>query len=270
MEKKHCADLLAGYALGALDDEERATAERHIMNCPACRAEYTEIRETLHLCLGHTVPLAKPSPLRRTQFLAQLALEMNPMQAGSVPGRPVQPRTPLLTLQPPLASASRAGGAQALAARQRYRLVLGGATVPALLAIVLGMLFMQSQSQLNDTRDHILAEAFAVPHIAMPMSGVATSHGMRGEVIMPKSGMSGMVIISGMTDVPAGMRFTCWVREHGRWIASGVLKPNSSGIAMMAFGKNMDLHQADNVAVTMERTPHPVAPAGPMLLSSTL
>jgi hypothetical protein len=129
---------------------------------------------------------------------------------------------------------------------------------------------MHSQGQLNDTRDHLLSEALASPHVAMPMSGIAVSHGMHGEVIMPKHGMSGMVIVSGITRVPAGMRYTCWVREHGRWTASGVLQPSSSGIAMITFDKNLDLHQADDVAVTMERTPNPHTPSAPMLLSSAL
>jgi hypothetical protein len=273
MKEKHCADLLVGYAIDVLDGTDRTAAERHVLNCPQCRAECVQIQEMLHLCLGQDVPLARPSPLVRTQFLAQLALEMSPTQAESVPGQPARPQAPLITLhEPPVTGTAATKRVPAFAANQRYRWALGGATVPAVLALVLGMLFMHSQNQLDDTRQHLMAEALSLPHVTMPMSvsGVAASHGMHGEVIMPASGMSGMVIVSGITSVPAGKSFTCWVRRQGRWSESGVLRPNPSGIAMMTFGKDVDLHRADDVAVTMERTPHPQTPSGPMLLSSTL
>lgn len=271
MDEKHCADLLAGYALDALDGEDRLAAERHITNCPQCWAECAKLRETLHLCLGHTVVQLQPSPLVRTQFLAHLALELGPAQAQSIPGRPSDHHAPLITIpQSPPASADASRESRAIAANQRYRWALGGATVPAVVAIVLGVLFMHSQGQLSDTRDHLLSEALTSPHVAMPLSGSAVSHGMHGEVIMPEHGMSGMLIVSGISSVPAGMRYTCWVRQHGHWTESGVLRPTSSGIAMITFDKNMNLHQADGVAVTMERAPHPPAPSGPMLLSATL
>jgi anti-sigma-K factor RskA len=271
MDEKHCSDLLAGFALGALEGEDRSTAERHIMNCPECQIECQELQEVLHWCFGHAVPPAKPSPLVRVQFLAQLALEMGPAQADTVPGRPAPPRPPMITLeQTTVRRPDPTAGSLALVERQRYWWLLGGAALPAALALVFGMLFMHSQNQLNDTRDRTIADALTIPHVTMPMSGIAVSHGMRGEVIMPQSGNSGLVIVSGINKVPTGMRFTCWIREQGRWTASGTLQPDASGIAMLVFGPKMNLHQADDVAVTMERAPRPSQPSGPMLLSSTL
>jgi hypothetical protein len=271
MDEKHCSDLLAGFALDALDGEERVTAERHVMNCPECQIVCQELQEALHWCFGHSVPPARPSPLVRTQFLAQLALEMGPAHADTVPGLPATPQAPLITLEQSIVRRPDASaGVMALAGRQRYWWLLGGAALPAALALVLGMLFMHSQNQLNDARDRTLADALTIPHVTMPMRGVAVKHGMRGEVIMPRSGNSGLVIVSGINKVPAGMRFTCWIREQGRWTASGTLQPDASGIAMLVFGPRMNLHQADDVAVTMERAPQPAQPSGPMLLSSSL
>ena len=38
-------DLLGAYALDAVDAEERAAIERHLVDCPRCRAEVAEHRE---------------------------------------------------------------------------------------------------------------------------------------------------------------------------------------------------------------------------------
>ncbi|HWE61947.1 MAG TPA: anti-sigma factor [Chloroflexota bacterium] len=268
MDEKHCVDLLAGYAIDALDGDDRLTAELHILKCPECRAECAELRETLHYYLGHALPPVKPGPLVRTQFLAHIALEMNPTQPEPARGWPVPPF--LAGDQTTKSRKAFMSGKLRIAVPQPYRWLLGGAALPAVLAIVLGMLFMHTQGQLDDTRSHLLSDLLVVPHVTMPMSGVAVSYGMRGEVIMPRHGSSGLLVVSGMTTVPSGMSYTCWIREQGHWLASGTLRPTASGIVMMAFDRNMDLHAAEDVAVTMEHSQRPAAPSGPMLLSSSL
>lgn len=42
-------DLLGAYALDALDDDERDAVEHHLRDCPRCRAEVADFRETAAL-----------------------------------------------------------------------------------------------------------------------------------------------------------------------------------------------------------------------------
>lgn len=268
MNEKHCHDLLAGHALDALDGDDRVAAERHLANCDRCKAECEELRETLHACLGHAVVTTYPSPLVRTQFLARVALEIGPLAAAEMPAQPARPRPPLITqTQAPIPAPRQT---VPMAPRQHYRWLLGGAAVPAIVAIVLGMLFMNTQSQLSDERSHLLASAFGVPHVAMPLKGIAVTHGMQGEVIMPTRGTSGLMLVSGMRAAPSGMTYQCWLYQQDHWINTGVLHPDGSGIAMMVFNRDTDLHKANRVAVTMEQAGRPTAPSKPMLLSTSL
>lgn len=47
-------DLLAAYALDAVPDEDAESIELHLRECPRCRAEVAEHRETAaHLAMGH-------------------------------------------------------------------------------------------------------------------------------------------------------------------------------------------------------------------------
>jgi anti-sigma factor RsiW len=46
-------ELLGAYALNAVDDDERAAVEAHLLSCPRCRAEVDSHREVAsHLALG--------------------------------------------------------------------------------------------------------------------------------------------------------------------------------------------------------------------------
>lgn len=262
---KRCDDmreeLLPGLALGVLDREEQGEAATHVDDCPDCRKETEQMAEALHTTLGQSVPPASPSPLVRTQFLARLALEMGPDLGHAVPARP-SPPTPALLIQ-----GRSHGAAMPLRQAPLPRWLMGVAAVPAAVALALGIAVVNMKGQLDDQRNHALYTAFVdTPHVAMPLQGQAVAYGMKGEVIMPTRGTSGLVIVSGVPADTTGKTFTCWLHSGGRWTASGDLRPDASGIAMVVLNRNLNLHSADRVAISMERTgPSPAAPSQPML-----
>ena len=274
MKDTHCHDLLGGHVLDALDVEDHARVASHLAKCPECCDECGELSHALHRCFGVTVPQRMPNPLVRTQFLARLAVEVHPPDVASMPARPMTPQPPMITLaqQPP----APAGGAPTPPAGsplppQRYIWMLGGAAVPAALVLVLGVLFMQTRSQLDSTRSQ-QASAFAVggTHRVTPLAGLATRQGMAGEVIVPATGSKGMVLVTGLHTPPAGMSYRCWVRHAGQWVGCGRLAPDSSGIAMVVVDNLADSSVSQGVAVSMERSARPLTPTSPMLLSTTL
>jgi anti-sigma-K factor RskA len=258
--------LLPGYVLNALDPVEQAEAEAHLAACADCRQEVKQMSETVHMVFGQTVTLTAPSSLVRTQFLARLALEMPATQAATIPAPPAVP------LPPPRQSQQFSPGTPPPGVRPFIpRWIFGAIAAPALAVVALVALLLSMQNQLTDERNHLLSQAFAAPHVAMVLSGPASKHGMSGEVIMPKTGSAGLVIVSGMHSLPAHMALTCWLHMNGHWLQGGALQANASGIGMVVLDKNMDLHKADHVAISMEHTGQsPTAPSSPMLLSTTL
>lgn len=78
MQTEHIDDLIAGYALGALDETERARCEQHTAVCPPCRQEANATHEIAQM-LAFTAAAVPPpisckrkllSKIEREQFLA--------------------------------------------------------------------------------------------------------------------------------------------------------------------------------------------------------
>jgi anti-sigma-K factor RskA len=63
-------ETLAAYAADAVDPEERASIERHLDECPLCRAEVASYREALSLLVPSTERVARPTFRRRSLALA--------------------------------------------------------------------------------------------------------------------------------------------------------------------------------------------------------
>lgn len=79
--------LSGAYAVDALDDIERAQFERHLTECPACRAEVQSLREGAAV-LGELADAAPPASLR-AQVLSDIqGVRPLPPLAASVPGLP--------------------------------------------------------------------------------------------------------------------------------------------------------------------------------------
>jgi anti-sigma-K factor RskA len=71
----------AGYALDALDPDERAAFEAHLADCATCRDEVRSLRETADL-LAHAAPAAVPADALRGRVLAE-ARRVRPLRRRS-------------------------------------------------------------------------------------------------------------------------------------------------------------------------------------------
>ena len=86
--------LAAAYALDALDDDERATFEQHLLTCDACADDVREMRATgARFALAETA--APPANLRsRVLELAKQTPQTTP-DRNVVPLRPTAARNPV-------------------------------------------------------------------------------------------------------------------------------------------------------------------------------
>jgi anti-sigma-K factor RskA len=117
----------APYALGALDDDERASFEQHLATCPQCAAEVRELQEVAGLLATAAKPVAPP-PALRERILAD-ARAVRPISAASQ-------RSPAVSVAPQAEAHAKAQPRVALS--QRNWLV-GWLTAAAAILLVIAI-----------------------------------------------------------------------------------------------------------------------------------
>ncbi|MGH2345800.1 MAG: anti-sigma factor domain-containing protein [Chloroflexota bacterium] len=303
MNEHHCGDLLGGYVLETLDeaDSERVTA--HMRICMWCREEAGIIADCLHDAMGYAVPPAAPGMHVRDRLLTRLteeaaalgamalptdaaigtsiadtsadasAASANPnlKDAASAAQKPMEAAAINHAIPIALPVNARSGGAAPTTSSREPRLLrprwlVSVSLVAAVLVVGLGLSVFSMHRQLDDQRSHLLSDAFTGSHAAMPLVGPALKHGMSGEVIMRPGESTGLVIVAGVPKSTGKMAYTCWLHQNGRWMSGGKLRPNASGMAMVVLDKSMNVHQADQVVITLEQAnASPTIPSAPVL-----
>ena len=87
MRHASCARRLSQYADDALPPNVRTRMDAHLASCPACRAELSGLRSTIHL-LGELARSSEPSPEFKAQVMARIAAgEADPGVIGRVGAR---------------------------------------------------------------------------------------------------------------------------------------------------------------------------------------
>jgi hypothetical protein len=158
-ECAYIQDLAAGFALGALETDDRETVVDHIAACPPCRWIVSQSKQTAAM-LSFSIPAAPP-PLHAKAALFSRIAQSSRTTPGETP-------SPSLTIP-----ASNSGPAPASVPEQRWRLPLFGrphsshqsrfymplvATVPLVLALALvGGFALTSQADINDLRAQLLS-----------------------------------------------------------------------------------------------------------------
>ncbi|HEX9993541.1 MAG TPA: anti-sigma factor [Acidimicrobiales bacterium] len=187
-------DLVGAYALDALEPAEREAVERHLVDCPRCRAEVAEHRETAAL-LAHTGAAAPPGVWDRIAA----ALEEPP---------------PALRVPAPISLASRRPAA--------FRVVAAVAAVAAAAVVVLGVVVVDQGRRLDRVS---LAEqalrAFTDPraeHVVLssPDGAAATT-----VAVMPDG--TGFVVHDDLPALPGDATYQLWALVGDEQVSAGVL-----------------------------------------------
>ena len=298
MTEHHCGELLGGYVLETLDEAEVERVTAHIRICVWCREEAGIMADCVHDAMGYSVRPATPGVHVRESLLTRLAEERAALGAMAVPADAAistdadetnadaaksNPKSAASAAPNPMEGAikhavpialpvsTRSGGASSAAPSREPRLLrprwlVSVSLVAAVLVLGLGVSLFNMNRQLDDQRSHLLSDAFTGQHAAVPLAGPALKHGMSGEVIMRPGESAGLVIVAGIPKSTGKMIYTCWLHQSGRWMPGGDLRPDASGIAMVVLDKSMNVHQADQVAITLEHVnAAPTTPSTPVL-----
>jgi anti-sigma-K factor RskA len=229
-------ELTAGYALDALDAEERRTYEAHLADCERCREELASFRNVSEaLAVASSGPA--PSPDLRERILAAARAEPPVV----VPFEAKRRRRPIV---PALAAA---------------------AAVAAAVAIGLGIWAASLSNDLDSTRSALDAQREVAAILADPNSQTVALKTGTGRLVVAPDGRAALAL-TGLAPAPSGKTYEVWV-------IAGSNPPNPSGLFAGRTGAdfvtvNGMVGTGDVVAVTVEKAGGVDAPTTPIIVQS--
>jgi anti-sigma-K factor RskA len=174
-------ELTAGYALDALDADERAAFEAHLPGCERCQEELESFWETAEALAVATVGPVPPPALRERI-----------LDAARAERQTVVPLTPR---------------------RSRWTPVLGAAAAAAAVAVIgLGLYAVSLSSDLDETRTALAETEKTQAVLADPASQTVALQAGDGQLVVGSDGDA--VLVLDMVDpVPSGKTYEVWIIE---------------------------------------------------------
>ncbi|HET6623728.1 MAG TPA: anti-sigma factor [Gaiellaceae bacterium] len=230
-------ELTAGYALDALEPEERRAYEAHLEGCEQCREELAAFWQTTEaLAVAASGPA--PSGELRERILSQARQE------------------PQVVV--PLASRRR----------RTVPVLAAAAGVAAVVALALGLWAAGLSSDLDDTRAALERERAAAAVLADPgarsvalQPGAATD----GRLVVDPDG-NAVLVVNDLGPAPAGQIYQLWIVPHGGEAASAGLSQGADGVDVIPVEGTVD--EGEVVAVTVENAGGVDAPTTDPILGS--
>ena len=189
--------LSGAYAVGAVDDVERARFERHLQDCEACRSEVDSLREAAAL-LAETAVVAPPPGLRE-RVLAEAAT--------------VRPLPPLV--------------APEAAPQRRRRVARLAAAVVAIGAG--GVVWQQTTEDEPLSRYEQVLAADDAETLTRTFPGGATA-----TVVRSKSLNEAVIATEDMPAAPAGHAYALWLQHDDQMVPAGVMPQGEDNQVVLA------------------------------------
>jgi len=210
-------ELTAGYALDALDPDERRAYEKHLEGCERCQEELGAFWQTTEaLAVATSGPV--PSEALRGRVLAAARAEP-------------QNVVPLVSR------------------RTRLVPVLGAAAaVAAVVALAVGLWATQLSGDLDDTRLALEQERRAAAVLADPDARTVALEAGQGRLVVSPEG-NAVLVLDGLDPAPAGMTYEAWIVD-GAVASRAGLFPGSDGRDV--FGIDGTVEPGNVVALTVE------------------
>jgi anti-sigma-K factor RskA len=228
-------ELTAGYALDALDAEERRTYEAHLPDCERCREElasFWNVSEALAVASSGPAP----APDLRDRILAAARAEPPVV----VPFEPKRRRRPLV---PVLAAA---------------------AAVAAGVAIGLGVWAASLSNDLDSSRSAVAKQREALEIVADPNAQTVALKTGTGRLVVAPDGRAALAL-TGLDPAPAGKTYEIWVIAGSTPSPSGLF-PGQTGADLVTVDGMVGT--GDVVAVTVEKAGGVDAPTTPIIVQS--
>ncbi len=210
-------ELTAGYALDALDPEERYAYEAHLPGCEQCQRELASFWETTE-ALAIATSGASPSPELRERILADVRAEPQVVV-------PFEPRR-----------------------RRVVPVLAAAAAVAAVVALGIGLWASHLSGQLDDTRAALERERASAEVLVDPAARTVSLQAGEGQLVVNPRGQA-VLVLHGLDPAPAGKTYEVWIVEGKTPVRAGLF-PGRDGADVV--GVDGTVGTGNVVAVTIE------------------
>ncbi len=231
MNDQDLHELVAAYALGALDEKDKAAFDRHLATCERCAEELSALRET---AASLAYAIEGPSP-------------------------PAELRGRIL-------DAARAERPNVVPLRRRAAGPLLGtvAAVAAVVALGLGIWSLSLSRSLDDERDKLAATEDALALVADPNAVRTELVGADGSLVVAGAGAAALVVCQ-LDEAPSGKAYEAWVIAGGQPRPAGLF---DGADTCSAHVLSEPIPRGATVAVTLEPEEGVDAPTGDPLFTA--
>ena len=247
MEHEECQELLGAYALDAVDAQEADGIERHLVDCPRCRAEMASFRETASV-LGNTTSNVPTAVWDR--IAGQIAAPPGDSWPRIAERLRVRPRP----------------------ARNRRLAVTGAGLLVGVAAAAVSFLIVRVNDL--DNRVHayqkqiqaagmstVLSSVLRGPHRTISM----TQHGSFSATIVVAPDEQAYWVKSNLPHLASNRTYQLWTLVNDRPVSLGLLGPNANDVGAFRVQPNTHI-----VLLTAEPEGGTVMPTTPVLLQARI
>ncbi len=235
----HPTDQLPAYALGALDPEEAAQVEAHLMVCETCRAElraYEEIVGDMALAVPQE---ASPPGLKR-RILADIMAEPEPAQT---PPSPSWWQRVLVALRPP------------------------NHAFAAVAAVLLLILLTSNLILLSRLRTLERQAAMIPPLPVVALYGSDKAPQARAVLILSEDGQHGALVVDDLPPLDENHAYQLWlITPDGKRDSGAVFRVDENGYVTLMVENPKPLKEYAAFGVTIEPASGSPQPTGPNVL----
>ena len=231
MDQEALHELAAGYALDALDSDERTAFEKHLAGCARCAKDVRAFRETAAL-LAFGAEAPEPPVALRGRVLEEARHE--------------RPQQSVIVLRP------------------RRALAATGLAAAAAVAAAVGLGFWAaSLSSSLDAERKALANSGRAAAILADERSERLSLGENGVVIRAPTGEAVMVVRN-LSKAPSGKTYEAWVIDAGGPVRAGLFEGGDQQLVLL----EERVPEGAMVAVTLEPEGGSDQPTGDVLFGS--
>jgi anti-sigma-K factor RskA len=254
-------ELLAFYALDALNDEEKELVEAYLKGHPEARQQIEEMGRAVS-ALPYGVPPVEPSPRSREALMSRVAADQR--AASSTRKQPSSPR------------------------RMRFEnifsaLSLGAAAIAIVWVIVLSAQVSRLRNEISALSQALAAQSNQLEQInavlsqltpstviTVSLKGTDIQPRAQGQLIADPNSQSAVLVIVGLTPLEAGKTYQVWLIEGDAPVSAGLLKVDANGQGVLVVSSETPIGSFDALGISVEPEQGSPQPTGDIVVLSSL